>query len=255
VNIFKSYAQYYDLLYKDKDYLKETDYLIERINTFNPDTKTILELGCGTGRHAELLTTHGYKVDGIDQSADMISFATQRLEASTSVKNQISYFVGDIRSFRSGTKYDAVLSLFHVMSYQTNDSDIQESLNTVNDHLSPGGILIFDCWYGPAVLADKPNIRLKSYEDSSMLIERKSIPKLLTDKNQVEVKFLVTVTDKISGQTEQFDEIHNMRYFFDPEIESFIHESNMELIHKEEWITGNPPDEKSWYVTYIAKKI
>ncbi|MBL7937685.1 MAG: class I SAM-dependent methyltransferase, partial [Bacteroidia bacterium] len=63
--VFETYSQYYDLLYKDKNYISETDYIVSLIETFNLSTKNILELGCGTGIHASLLAEKGYYVEGI----------------------------------------------------------------------------------------------------------------------------------------------------------------------------------------------
>ena len=53
--VFDAYAAYYDLLYKDKDYAGETEYVHRLIQRFNPGAKSILELGSGTGKHARLL--------------------------------------------------------------------------------------------------------------------------------------------------------------------------------------------------------
>ena len=61
------YSQYYDLLYQDKDYLAETNYVDNLIQEFGRcNSKTMLDLGCGTGKHAELFCDQGYKVHGVD---------------------------------------------------------------------------------------------------------------------------------------------------------------------------------------------
>ena len=64
--------------------------------------------------------------------------------------------VGDIRSVRLGRRFDAVISLFHVMSYQILDSEVAAVLDTAACHLAPGGLLLFDVWHGPAVLFQGP---------------------------------------------------------------------------------------------------
>lgn len=76
---FKNYARYYDLLYKDKDYGKECKYIINKINKWRGicQVKTILELGCGTGKHAKLIQGSGYSIYGIDLSANMIKLANK----------------------------------------------------------------------------------------------------------------------------------------------------------------------------------
>jgi len=48
------YSQYYDLLYQDKDYVGEVKYVDNLIAKFSEGkSKTILDMGCGTGKHAE----------------------------------------------------------------------------------------------------------------------------------------------------------------------------------------------------------
>ena len=55
MSVFKDYSNYYDLLYSDKDYEAEADYIDHLIQKNNPGAKTILNLGCGTGKHDFLL--------------------------------------------------------------------------------------------------------------------------------------------------------------------------------------------------------
>jgi len=61
---FQLYGRYYDLLYKDKDY--ESDYVAKSLLTHQPRTKSILELGCGSGSHAYFLSKNGFEVTRIE---------------------------------------------------------------------------------------------------------------------------------------------------------------------------------------------
>ncbi|MEZ4689336.1 MAG: class I SAM-dependent methyltransferase [Ignavibacteria bacterium] len=54
--------KYYDLLYKSKNYKKETDYILKFIRKYKPDAKSILDLGCGTGRHDLLFSRKGFNI-------------------------------------------------------------------------------------------------------------------------------------------------------------------------------------------------
>jgi len=67
IPVFADYARYYDLLYRDKDYSAEAQYVAGLVRKFHPSARSILELGSGTGIHASLLaekgfTVHGYRV-------------------------------------------------------------------------------------------------------------------------------------------------------------------------------------------------
>ena len=78
VSIFENYAYYYDLLYSDKKYEEEVEYVNKLIQHFFTGAESLLELGCGTGVHAEYFAKCGYTVHGIDQSEAMLKLADER---------------------------------------------------------------------------------------------------------------------------------------------------------------------------------
>ena len=49
MKVFGNYGQYYNLIYEDKDYASEVDYIESLIRKNAPHARTILDLGCGTG--------------------------------------------------------------------------------------------------------------------------------------------------------------------------------------------------------------
>ena len=256
MKVFSDYAQYYDLINQQKDYKQEVDYIISLLNKFAPNAKHLLELGCGTGLHAINLVDNGYHVTGIDQSQNMIDVARERLKTLPNyISNLINFNIGDIRTYSINKSFDVALSLFHVISYQVTNHDLHQSFNTVAKHLKQGGVFIFDCWYGPAVLSDKPYKRNKKFENDEITINRQAIPRNHPTKNQVDVQFDIKITNKQSGESDRIKETHVMRYLFNPEIELLLKMNNLKLLHSEEWLTGNKPDFNSWYVTFICERI
>ena len=172
MSVFEDYARYYDLLYRDKNYGGEVDFIDSLIKKHVPGAESILELGCGTGGHAEYLAKRGYTVHGIDISDDMLRMAARRhVGFSPELQGKTKFEKGDVRTARLGRKFDVVLSLFHVMSYQTTNEDILAAFQTAREHLNKGGIFLFDCWYGPAVLTDRPEVREKEWSDDAIKID------------------------------------------------------------------------------------
>ena len=58
--VFNSYSRYYNLLYRDKDYLAEVEYILDLIRRFSVSGTQLLEFGSGTGKHGRLLAERGY---------------------------------------------------------------------------------------------------------------------------------------------------------------------------------------------------
>lgn len=55
MSLFGHYARYYDLLYDDKNYANESEFMHQCIQHHRPTGTRMLELGCGTGKHVRLL--------------------------------------------------------------------------------------------------------------------------------------------------------------------------------------------------------
>jgi SAM-dependent methyltransferase len=253
MSVFGNYARYYDLLYRDKDYTAEANFIHKLISTYAPDAKTILELGCGTGIHASLLTERGYKICGVDLSETMLEQARSRGRQLID-PSAIEFVQGDIRTVRVERPFDVVISLFHVFSYQITDADLRAAFATAKDHLNPGGLLIFDCWYGPAVLSDRPSVRVKRLEDDAISITRIAEPKIDFNQNRVDVNYQILIRDRMTGSIEELYEVHRMRYLFTPEVQLLFEQFQFDGVASGEWATQNEPGAETWGVYFVGRQ-
>lgn len=244
MSVFNEYARYYDLLYRDKDYQGETDYVHGLIQKYVPGAKSVLNLGCGSGRHDRCLTELGYTVTGVDMSEEMLSAASS---ASTGNKN-LTYVQGDARSVRLKRQFDVVISLFHVMSYQVSNADLKAAFATARAHLNPGGLFLFDCWYGPGVLSDRPTVRVKELEDDVISVARTAEPLLHPNENVVDVNYHVLIRNKASNGIQDVRETHRMRYLFIPEINNLLDCSGLKSLFYNRWMVSAAPDATTWYL-------
>lgn len=251
-DVFDAYANYYDLLYRDKDYSGEAEQVGSLIHTYNPVAKQILELGCGTGLHAIQLAKRGYQVHGVDRSSAMI--ANARNQVPSALAGQVSHEEGDVRHIRLGRKFDAVISLFHVASYQTSQSDIRAMIRTATEHLAAGGVFIFDFWYGPAVLNQLPEVRVKRLENDECKLIRIAEPSIYPNQNMVEVNYTILATDRNSLTTKQINECHRMRYFFLPELLELLESAGLSVESAFDWETKRPLGLDTWNSAIAAIK-
>jgi SAM-dependent methyltransferase len=250
MSVFNDYANYYNLIYKDKNYHAEVDYVLDLINQYKPNSQSILNLGCGTGNHDFIFGNKGYKVTGVDLSQSMIDIANAKKQNEA----QLDFLQGDIRTLKLNQTFDIVMSLFHVMSYQTINDDLSNAIKTAHAHLEKDGLFVFDCWYGPGVLTDRPSIRNKTFENADYFVNRLSTPIMYPNDNCVDVVFDVSITDKKTNQQYVLNEVHKMRYLFLPEIKLLLNQNGFELILSEEWLTKNELTYNSWNATFVARK-
>lgn len=245
--IFSSSAAVYDLLYQDRDTTGEARWVGEQLRRHGvPESGQILELGTGTGRHARLLADQGFLVTGVEPSRDMLEKVAEH--------PRVSYLQGDGQTIRLNTRFDAVISLFHVVSYQTSLAAAHAFFATASAHLEPGGIFAFDVWYSPAVHALKPQERIVSREDSALQVTRHARPTENVADSLVDVHFSYEVTDKSRGVTEEFSEVHSMRHFSSTEIVLLSEAHGLEITDSQEFMSGAKPSRDTWGVWFVARK-
>jgi len=251
MTVFGAYAAYYDLLYRDKDYTEEAVYvksLLERHG--KQKVRKILDLGCGTARHDIVLAALGYEVVGVDRSPEMLAMAKKRFTGRL--------VEGDVRNLDLGEQFAAVLSLFHVMSYQTTDEDVLATMRTAKRHLREGGVFLFDFWYGPAVLAQRPERRVKEMGDEKIKVVRYCDPFFYEDRHVIDVRYDIHITSHdLQRMTYEscIQETHSMRYFFREEMERFLSQSSFRPTCFLAWMGDAEPTDKDWSAIFVTIRL
>ncbi len=246
VSTFDDYSKYYDLLYKDKDYNAESIYIHNLLKQFNMRGKKILELGSGTGRHANILTKHGYKIIGIEHSVKMASQAKQT--------ENFKCVIGDMVQVTLNKKFDAVISLFHSISYLTKNDSLQALFKNTYNHLIKNGLFIFDVWYSPSVIFNQPEVRVKKIADNNIEILRVAQPEIYENLNVVNVNYTIFIKDKKMKTISKIEETHTMRHFSIPELTFIANQMGFVVEHTEEFLTKNTPSHNTWGVCFVLRK-
>ena len=247
------YADAYDPVYHDKDYAAECD-LIERLFQTYGDgpIRSVLDLGCGTGNHAIPLAQRGYEVVGVDRSESMLAHA-RRKAAGLSSDCDVAFHQGDLRSVDLQRHLDTALMMFAVLGYQIENADVLSALKTARQHLRSGGLLIFDVWYGPAVLHQRPSQRIKVTQTSGGRILRVASGELDICRHVCTVHFHVwrLEGERLVAETE---ESHEVRYFFPRELDLFLECSGFAPIRVGVFPEfDQDPDETTWNVLGVGR--
>ena len=206
----------------------------------------MLEFGSGTGKHGRLLAQRGYRVTGIERSAEMVAQAVP--------VDGFRCQVGDIATVQLGRPFDAVLSLFHVISYQVTNQAFRSVFIRAAEHLSPGGLFVFDVWYSPAVYAQRPSVRVKRLEGDGLRVTRIAEPEIHPNENRVDVNYSIFAEDQNDGTVQTLSETHPMRHFSLPELDLLADLAGFERLAAEAFLTGEQPSEDTWGVCCVYKR-
>lgn len=104
--LFMDYAASYDREVYIRGTVAEVDFTETEIGF--DKTKTILDIGCGTGRHAIELARRGYSVTGIDLSESQLAKAQAKARKANVA---VTFLRRDARDFHFDEQFDVVIML------------------------------------------------------------------------------------------------------------------------------------------------
>lgn len=245
---FKKYSKYYDALYEVKDYNKEVGFLLSAVKKYSPlKVKNILSLGCGTAGHDIILAKMGFNVFGIDRSKTMIAIARDKVKKEN-VK--IDFKVADLTRFKTNKKFDFAMAMFNIVGYMAENESMKNFLKNTNKSLKKNAILVFDCWYGPAVLKDRPQNREKKFKDSGKELLRITTQIVDIEKSILDINFEIKEGNKSITR-----ETHPMRFWYLKELEYFLKNNGFELVKTCNFMDFNSKiSEDKWDIFVIARK-
>lgn len=149
---------------------------------------SILELATGTGRLAIPMVEAGARVFGIDNAKSMIARAeAKRAELPPSQRTRLEFRLGDMRTFRAGRQFDAVVLGFNTLMHMLEDDDLLAALHTARAHLDEEGLFHFDLHTPlPEIIINRdPNGR---YDPEEMIDPRNGKRFIVTENNTYDLR-------------------------------------------------------------------
>jgi SAM-dependent methyltransferase len=158
------HARHYDLIYAEKPYAAEAEFVANRFARagVHPPAR-ILDVACGTGRHALELARLGFSVTGIDLNPVLLGIARATAERSSM---KIDFRVADMRSLPIGgeDRFDAATCLFDSLGYVGDDMAVLDTLRSIGACLVEGGVFVFEVLNAPAMIRNADVLRVRSWE-------------------------------------------------------------------------------------------
>jgi len=143
-------SEFYDSVYVKKDYQEEAAQILRWL----PEHTKILDVGCGTGKHALAWEKMGHEVVGIEPSHDMAIKASEngfKKIQLTEIENMNTEFFGEY--------FDAVVAMFDVMDYLIDFPVYTKAIQKISSVLKPGGLLFLEGWNKETMPARFEHIR------------------------------------------------------------------------------------------------
>lgn len=163
-------GQHYNLLIDWKKRINnDIPFLLDLLQGAKPEIKTVLEVGCGTGRHAEVLhEKEGYKLTGVDINESMIEEASKRVPGAEMLTSD--FMDTDLLKNR---KFDAIFSIGNSTGLIAQSYDFKLIIKRFSDFLKKsGGVLIFHLLNTEKERNGWSKPRLISVEDGDFLFLR-----------------------------------------------------------------------------------
>lgn len=219
------YSEYYDLFYKKKDYEAEARFVLQLAEIVGVKPCTILDLGCGTGRHAIEWARLGIEVRGIEGSESMYHQAATRIPKE--YEDLISFSLVDLRKFEIDKCYDIVTAMFAVLGYIGDEADLIDLFKRIYDALRPGGLFVCDTWNGAAVFREGPGDRMTVFDLPEGRLYRFASSRMIPHEQICVVHYTLVDTANSPGV---YEEDHSMRFFSTGEMRLLAKASGMELV-------------------------
>ncbi len=145
VDSYNLSAQHYDQVYAEKPSLEDVPFYLDLARRIGGP---VLELACGTGRVLLPIARAGIAIHGVDNSLPMLNVLGKNLKREAKdVRELVSFFQGDIRTFRSNRKYPLVTIPFRPLQHMFTVEDQIAALETAAFHLDDDGLFAFDVFY------------------------------------------------------------------------------------------------------------
>lgn len=226
--MFSKSAQYYDEIYAaiDKDYAAEANKAHKIIQKYKKaNGKSLLDVACGTGLHASLLSKY-YQVEGLDLDPAMLAVAKKK-------HPKIPFHQGDIIDFDLGRQFDVIVCLFSSIGYVRTKSRLQKAIKNMGRHLLPGGILLIEPWFTPEQW-HPGRTSMTEVNKPELKIVRMSYSAQKRNLSTIEFQYLIGTPNGIEHSVE----IHELGLFTHKEYRDAFKAAKLNVTHDTEGLDG-----------------
>lgn len=203
---------------------------------------TLLDLGCGVGRHSLEFARRGFRVTGVDRCDSYLAEARKRAAADGL---KVEWVHNDMRRFRRSGAFDAAVCLLTSFGYFENAADDQATIENVYASLKPGGTLLIDLM-GREVLAKIFRPRDWHEEpDGTILLEERAVT---DDWHWLNVRWIL-----LKGER-RIERRFRLHLFTAADLATLLRGAGFEQVRCYGALTGSPYDQDAQRLVVVGHK-
>ena len=249
MKLYNELAEYYFAIESNhRDITNDVQFIRNCVS--GTEQPSLLDLGCGTGEHLNMLKKFGFRSTGIDNSPRMLETAKERFPSG------IRFLERNFKSFDFYNEFDIVTSMFGSMVYLIQDSDVDTFFWNTWRAMKADATGIFEVWNSIPVkiIRNKPMSHISTTLYGNVMIERERGFRLTDDQKKTiaEVSYRYRV-HTIRGPV-TYEDTHIMRAFTLDEILKFLENNGLKMINVFANSSREPFNENSNKMLIVFKK-
>jgi SAM-dependent methyltransferase len=244
------HARHYDIVYADKPYPDEARFVDSLLLEAGVSRGRLLDVACGTGRHAAEFASLGWDVTGVDISDELLERARSNVPGARFVRQ-------DMRELDlPGETFDAITFLFDSIGYALNDGGVRATLEAAGRHLALAGVVALEFLHAPALLRNASPLRVRRFQlsDGGDELLRVSRTQIDGPRHVMEVEFELLEL-RADGTYERWLESQANRFFTQHEMSDLIEAAGLRVDRfAPAYRDGDEIDEKTFHVFALARR-
>ena len=240
---YSAIAGVYDRIMDHVNYSSWAEYIAALFCRFHPGVRSVLELSCGTGSLALLLSSRGYELTCMDISPEMLRKAAEKFG---SAGIPMHFVAGSMTALPFEALFDAVICIYDSINYLIEPADFKRAVREAASVTRGGGLFVFDvCTVKNSEMFFSEGTMFEVCGD--LTYER--ICRYHSRTHIQENRFVISSHGRILGT-----ECHRQRIYNLDEIGGMFRDSQFREIGRFDDMSFNPGTENSERVHFVFRK-
>ncbi len=244
---YNEFASVYDILMKDAQYKKRTEYLTKLFKKHGKMPTLLLDLACGTGEFSSAFAKKGIEVIGVDISEEMLAIAREK---SAEDATDILYLCQKAEELDLYGTVNGAICCLDSLNHITDIKMLTKAIKRVSLFMEKDSLFIFDVntEYKHSTVLGNNTFVLEEDGVYCVWQNRYDSKKLITD---ISLDFF---TETQNGEYLRSSECFKERAYPPEKLEAILKKAGLKIEAVYDDLTLDPPRTATERMIYVTKK-